>query len=301
MLHPQRVLPALKGNGLRQLRKLSGLKARPKAPVLGQSIDSVISRHAGLCRHLGELLPADFSLVEMEACEAGPGDCLATAALVLGLGARHVDLVELEPPVVNLKQNDVLKALHDQGFPVALDLIQELPQVALNTDKVGYHTTFMDNFVADRKYALVYSLCVGEHVENLETFFASCYRATKPGGINLHMIDLGGHGQFEDPVPPLDFQTYPDWLYGMMFPPFHRATRRFLGDYLRVIEKAGFIVEKLHRLREADAAYLQSIRPKLRNAARAVPLTELALIEFAVTLRRPGGIKDWCAIQGSNL
>ena len=72
-----------------------------------------------------------------------------------------------------------------------------------------------------------------------------------------------------------------------MFPPFHRATRRFLGDYLQVIEKTGFVVEKLHRLREADAAYLQSIRPKLRKAASAVPLNELALIEFAVTLRRP--------------
>ena len=72
-----------------------------------------------------------------------------------------------------------------------------------------------------------------------------------------------------------------------MFPPFSRATRRFLGDYLHVIEKTGFIVEKLHRLREADPAYLQAIRPKLRNAANAVPLNELALVEFAVTLRRP--------------
>ncbi len=42
MLHIKRVARALKGNAIRQVRILSGIKARPKAPVLAQSLENIV-------------------------------------------------------------------------------------------------------------------------------------------------------------------------------------------------------------------------------------------------------------------
>jgi len=287
ILHPFRVIRALKGSAIRLARKLSGLRARPKSPVLSGALSDIVTRHEELCRKLMMLLPENFPLSDTLVCEAGPGDCLATAATVLGLGAKRVDLVELQPPVLNTKQREVIAALDQLGIPVDPSVLLPGDPVQLNPEKLSYHTGFMDDFVSPEAYSLVYSFCVLEHVEDLNRFFQSCYNATEPGGINIHMIDLGGHGQFEDPLPPLDFQTYPDWLYSLMYPEFERATRRFLHEYLEVLKSTGFEIEKVHCFRKADSDYLAEIFPRLRSAARAIPLEELAVIEFAVVARKP--------------
>jgi SAM-dependent methyltransferase len=289
MLHFLKSLRALRGNIIRQIRTLSGIRARPKHQVLSQDIGHIFARHSMLCGQLQQLLPAGFPLTGITACEAGPGDCLATAALVLGLGASHVNLVETQPPVANEKQVEVLARLKAAGFPVDTDILKrEGNAIALNGEKASYHTMLMENYNGEKNCGLIYSFCVLEHVEDLAGFFSSCFRATKPGGINVHMIDIGGHGEFEDPVPPLDFQTYPDWFYGMMYPRNFRATRRFAGEYVRAMEAAGFTVETVHKLRTAEMDYVESIRPKLRAAARAVKPEDLAVIEFALVARRPG-------------
>ncbi|MGB8355499.1 MAG: methyltransferase domain-containing protein [Chthoniobacteraceae bacterium] len=287
MLHIKRVAQALKGNATRQIRILSGLKSRPRAPVLVQSLENIVDRHGKLCALLQSLIPRDFSMDGKIACEVGPGDCLANAALMLGLGASHVDLIEMQPAVVNAKQIQALETIRETKIPISMEIVDK-EKLVLNADKVSYQQSYMENYVANDRYDFVCSFNVGEHVEDLDGFFASCYRATRPGGINAHMIDLGGHGQFEDPLPPLDFQTYPDWLYGMMFPPYHRATRRFCNEHADACRKAGFELLEVVKLRTADSGYLKAIRPILRKAAQERDDDELSVIEFALIARKPG-------------
>lgn len=288
MLHPRKVLRALSGSAKRKLRILSGLKARPKSPVLDQGIARVVERNTKLCGTLQQLIGPEVALTGAMACEVGPGDCLATGALVLGLGAAHVDLVEHQPPFVNSMQLEALTALKNKGFPVELSIIRHKGNsYELNPDKATYHKVYMEDYSAADMYVLIFSLNVGEHVEDLGRFFSSCYRATAPGGYNLHMIDLGGHGELEDPTPPLDFQTYPDWLFNIMYPPFYRATRRFVSEYTAAATKAGFIVEKICELRIVEDIYLQEIRPKLRTGATGIPDDELRVIEFGLQARKP--------------
>ena len=99
----------------------------------------------------------------------------------------------------------------------------------------------------------------------------------------IHVVDLGGHGEFEDPVPPLDFQTYPDWLFAAMYPAHQRNTRRFLTDYRAAATRAGFRQIEIRPTRFADKAYLATIRPRLRAAARQQPIEDIAVIEFNLT------------------
>jgi hypothetical protein len=99
----------------------------------------------------------------------------------------------------------------------------------------------------------------------------------------IHVVDLGGHGEFEDPVPPLDFQTYPDWLFAAMYPTHQRNTRRFLSDYREAAAWAGFKQIDIRPTRTADSKYLTAIHPRLRAVARRQPIQDIAVIEFTLT------------------
>jgi len=283
MLHKRLVLQALKGNATRQTRILLGLKARPKAPILWRSIDEIVGFHTIICRRLASLLPAGLNLAGESVCEIGPGDCLASTAFFIAKGAAHVDLVELQPPVVNAKQLQVLTILKEQGFSISLDVITNSDTLKMNEQYVSYHRQHMENYEVVNQHGFLFSHNVMEHVEDLPSVFKAAYRALRPGGQMLHVVDLGGHDKFEDPIPPLDFQTYPDWLFGWMFPVHCRCTRRFLCDYRQAAEAAGFKQVEIRALRTADQAYVESIHKKLRPAARNQPKEDIAVIEFILS------------------
>ena len=103
----------------------------------------------------------------------------------------------------------------------------------------------------------------------------------------LHVVDLGGHHLFEDPLPPLDFQTYSDSLFAAMYPRYHRATRRPLAEHLAEARKPGFRLEPVQARRKADTAYLDELWPKLRPTMRAQPKEDVAVIEFALLAQKP--------------
>jgi len=107
MLHKLRVLKALKGNALRQTRILLGLKSRPKAPVLNQPVEKSSNAIRMICQRLVNLWPADFALAGASVCEIGPG-IASPPPPFLCQSAGHVDLVELQTPVLNEKQFRIL-------------------------------------------------------------------------------------------------------------------------------------------------------------------------------------------------
>jgi hypothetical protein len=284
MLHKIKVLRALKGNAIRQTRKLLRLKARPKAPILNQPVENIIERHSMICKRLADLWPQNFNLNGDSACEIGAGDCLASAAFFVAKGAGHVDLVELEPPVVNEKQFRILSALKEAGFPISLDIIcAREGGFILNKNYLSYFKDQMENYRVENQHGLVFSHHVLEHVEDLNAVFEISHRALHDGGRTIHVVDLGGHSEFEDPVPPLDFQTYPNWLFSAMYPVHHRNTRRFLADYKAAAVRAGFKQIEIRPTRVAEKPYLAAIRPRLREAARQQPTEDIAVIEFTLT------------------
>jgi SAM-dependent methyltransferase len=273
----------------RRIRTALRVPARVKPPpVLGQSLAQVVERHAWIARSVQKHAPPNLDLRGQAVCEVGAGDCLAASSLFLGLGASRVDIIEVEPPVVTEKQLQVLEALK-RDFPLDLTIVQKNGGLRLDESRVAYHRLYMENYNSVHAHQFIFSFSVLEHVEDLAGFYASCWRTLRPGGWMLHLIDLGGHELFEDPLPPLDFQTYPDWLYDWMFPRYHRATRRFLNDHVKAIGSAGFEVQKVTPTRTADDAYLDRLWPKLRPAAQARPREEFRVVEFAVLARKPLG------------
>ena len=285
MLHKRKVLTTLYYRLRREVRILLHIKPRVRPPpVLSQSLDSVVERHGWIARSLLDHMPPGYDFVGKNICEIGSGDCLAAAALFLGKGARHVDMIEIEPPYINEKQRLVLQELSKQGLPVDLSIINGTQSIDKN--RVAYHRCYMENFSGDQPHDFLFSFSVVEHVEDLSAFYASCRKTLKAGGWMLHVIDLGGHHLFEDPMPPLDFQTHPDWLFSMMYAPFGRATRRPLAEHVQTAKAAGFSVEPVQIRREVDSEYLEKIWPRLRTTMRNQPKSEVAVIEFALLARK---------------
>jgi hypothetical protein len=287
MLHKKRVARALYYSARRWLRIRFRLKpsSRPP-PVLGQPIENVIHRHAWIARTFLDNLPPELDLTNKRFGEVGPGDCLAMAGVALGMGATRVDMIEMCEPVVNEKQVQVLRALKVQKLPMDLSMIREGDPPQLDNQRVVYHRCFMEQFNAREEFDFIFSNSVVEHVEDLAGFHQSCRSALVKGGWALHIIDLGGHSEFEDPVPPLDFQTYSDLLFACMYPKYHRATRRFLSEHQNAFVRAGLVLERVKILRSADHTYMQALRPALRRAARQISPEELAPVEVAILARK---------------
>jgi hypothetical protein len=256
-------------------------------PVLSQPLEVVVERHGTIARAAMENMPAGVDLLGKNVCEAGSGDCLAAIALFLGMGARHVHVFEIADPVTNEKQLEVLSRLRAQGLPIDLGVIRN-KTMTLDTERVSFHKGYMEDFKGPAVVDFMFSFSVMEHVEDLDGFYRASHRIMTPGAQMLHMVDLGGHEVFEDPLPPLDFQTYSESLYNLMYLKYDRATRRFLDEHKAAVQRNGFKILNVKPTRTASEEYLNEVWPKLRPEARARSRAEVGVIEFALTARKVG-------------
>lgn len=277
-------LGALYGRLTSLTRSILGRKRKPASPVLALPMDQILERHAWICSVMREHLPDSHLWSGRKVCEAGAGDCLAAASMLLGLGASHVTIVEHGPPVTGSKQFDVLEKLRALGYPCDKTILNHQNQ--LNESKCSFFTSYMENFAGSCDCSLVYSICVGEHVEDLTAFFRSCYDTLTDGGEMMHYIDLGGHGIFEDPVPPLEMHRYGRITYGAIYPRYSRATRRFVSDYAKAASESGFHSISVSATRKADENYVRGILPHLKSHAVGTPEDELGVIEFVLHAKK---------------
>ena len=281
VLHKSKVARALWGNAQRQLRIALKRKPRPRVwPPNG--LESVIRHHTELVQRFVAQAPARWQFAGKTFCEIGPSDCLAVAGFLLGKGAARVDLVEPSPPVLHSLQRKVLEGVRQSGLALDTTFVRGERELQFDETRVSYHNSFMESLGFEDRYDYLFSFDVMEHVEDLHGFYSACRKVLKPDGQMFHSIDFSGHSEFEDPVPPLDYQTYPDWLYYLMYPPFHRTTRSFLSEHHQAMTSAGFIVDETKTVRRADNDYLARVWPRLRGRARALPMEEVAVLQAVV-------------------
>lgn len=205
---------------------------------------------------------------------------------MLGLGARHVHLIEhMTFPISHLHHQALVQTLAPDLPNRATILFADSPP-RLNPALATLHTGLLEKIYLPEPVDLVYSFDVLEHVENLDAFFSCCRRLLKPGGFSLHKFDLSGHEFFEDPVPPLDFQTYPRWLYRLMFPKYRRAVGNFADQFLEALKRHGLEMLEMIPLRAADPGYVRAIRPRLRKEARTRQDDILGFLDLVVLSKR---------------
>lgn len=262
----------------------------PRPPVHwsgGTGLDRMTAYYEELCRRVLTVIPR-AEVVDRKVCEIGPGSSLALADMMCGLGARHVDLYEPRENLLTALDVRILERLRDAGLPNQCQVVTPAPgSPLLNASLVTVRRAYWEGGTDSDRYGMIYSVQVLEHVEDLNAFMKRCFEALEPGGTCVHLVDLGGHDAFEDPMPPLDFQRYPDWLWRCMYPPYERVTRRFLPEYETAVIAAGFKKPDVVILRRVDDGYLKAVRPLLRTAAASISDEALSIVEFLLVCRKP--------------
>jgi SAM-dependent methyltransferase len=264
-----------------------GIRGRPTNRVMHAGMDQAVERYTRICRTLLAHIPNPEFLQGAVASEIGCGDCFAAADMILGLGAKHVHLVEFLPLELTKENQKALQALVGKdGLPNRGELFDtdETPQ--LNAEKATYHQGFLENIKIPQKVDFLYSFDVLEHVEDLEGFFSYCGEVVRPGGTMVHKFDLSGHGLFEDPMPPLDFQTFPRWLFDFIFPKYHRAVGNFADQFVDAMKLHGFGDIEIVPIRVADPEYLEAIWPHLRKDARSRSRDTIKLLDLVVIAKK---------------
>jgi SAM-dependent methyltransferase len=286
-LHPKAALKtSIFGHQLKLKTALRLPKKQTKF-VLDFGLDQAVDRYARICRTLLANIPDPSRLQGAVASEIGCGDCFAAADMMLGLGAKHVHLVEFEPLKFSSVHRDALhKLIGHEGLPNRGDILANDEPPRLDPEKVSYHQGLLENLKLPEKVDLLYSFDVLEHVEDLDGFFAYCGEVVKPGGVMVHKFDLSGHGLFEDPMPPLDFQTFPRWLFDLIFPKYARAVGNFADEFIAVMERNGFTDFEIVPIRTAEPEYLDAVWPHLRKEARERTKEIVSLLDLVVVARR---------------
>lgn len=260
---------------------------KPVSRVMHAGMDQAVSRYTRICQTILEHIPDKSKLEGAIVAEIGFGDCFASADMMLGLGAKHVHLVEYLPLELTAENRKALAQVADNpSLPNRCELIPSDDPLGLDPHKATYHQGYLEDLEVPENVDFLYSFDVLEHVEDLDGFFAFCEKAVKPGGIMMHKFDLSGHGLFEDPMPPLDFQVFPTWLFNLIFVKYLRAVGRFEDEFRISMEKHGFTVESVIPIRIADEAYLKEIWPHLRKEARDRPFDKVALLDLIVVARK---------------
>jgi SAM-dependent methyltransferase len=266
------------------VRNVFGFKGTKFSGEKLVNAESVRDRHLRICQILHHQIQAVAGGRKDVACEIGAGDCLASADLLLGSGFQKVYIVEKPSPSLAGEQVALLREIAGQAdLPNQLDVLSPEDPCRLNSQRVVLLDKYFEDTTLPEPVDLIVSFDVLEHVEDLPAFFRNCHQALREGGVMIHKFDLSGHSLLEDPIPPLDFQTYPDWLYQLMHPKYSRAVRNFIDAFTGEIQRQGFHNLQITPIRKADADYVAEIRPHLRTAARHLSSDDLAILDVVIT------------------
>lgn len=224
--------------------------------------------------------------------EYGPGDLPGVSVLMLAYGARRVFCVD-RFPLVKLSSFAVatLKHLFESLPPAAAERARAAlncpnnPALGFHPDRLNYRVA-RDGLCGLRGEAdVVFSRAVLEHVNDLPATFADMAAALKPGGVAVHLVDLKSHGLHQR--TPLDFLTWPTWLWSLMYSAKGVPNRWRIDCYRAELQRAGLELRLLRSTGEYTPAEIAAVRHDLAQEFRGLSDGELACKGFWLVCGKP--------------
>ncbi|HEX9927111.1 MAG TPA: methyltransferase domain-containing protein [Pyrinomonadaceae bacterium] len=220
---------------------------RPRAGAFFTGADEELERYAFLGLNL---LQKYVGTVEgKHVCEIGAGDYLTSGLAILAAGAASYTVIDRFPgDYTGATAKDWYRGIEDNWsrfYPEiawAKDLrAADFPEKY--SDRIELIREPIETAKPGKKYDIVCSFQVGEHISNLESFAEINKRLLKPDGIALHRVDFGPHDcwfQYED---PLTFLQFPDNLWRLTGSNRGTPNRLRHHEFMNAFEKAGLAVE----------------------------------------------------------
>lgn len=224
--------------------------------------------------------------------EYGPGDVPGVALFMLAHGAERVTCVDRFPLVQNSPTHlRIIECILQRLDPDARSRAEACfnspgePASGLRRDRLEYLVRPKGESGLQDCVDFAYSRAVLEHVNDLASTFQDIYRALKPGAMTVHQVDLKSHGLHRE--NPLDFLTWPVWLWHLMYSGKGVPNRWRIDRYREVIEQAGLEVIHLESTLLAEPADIDEIRPYLARPFKALSDEELSWLGFWLVARKP--------------
>lgn len=237
-------------------------------------------------------LSAPAALAGRSVLEYGPGDVLGVAMLFVAFGADSVTCVdryplarggELAAQVLSVLLESLPAAARSRGatcFRRAGDV-----RSGLARNRIRYEVR-PDGLLNERApMGLVVSRAVLEHVNDLPAIFRDMRIALAPDGTAVHLVDLKSHGLHRR--NPLDFLTWPEWLWALMYSHKGVPNRERPGAYREAARSAGLEIVAMTPTGRARTEDLAEVRPRLAAAFRDLSDDELSWLGFWLKCR-PG-------------
>ena len=195
----------------------------------------------------GGLTPA--ALRGRRVLEIGPGETIGVALRFIGAGAAQVTAVDKFVP---LQTSDFHRELYrslsgqfdDDGRRDIADAIDLRDGVRLNPERLSYQYKSIDAAAAEIAPAsvdVIVSNAVLEEIYDLDGTFAALDRVLKPGGRQVHVIDLRVYGMFSKyGFHPLEFLNVSDRFYPYMVGASGQPNRRLIDYYRRTFGALGY-------------------------------------------------------------
>ncbi len=296
--HLKRIIKALTTNQIARLApslyiKLTRQTGRGSEE---ESVEQIASYFNNCFAEYFELIPADTNNIESylagkNVLEYGPGDVPAVAVLMIAHGAERVTCVDRFPMLSLSEKNttvlyhlinslpDEKKKRAESCFKIAGD-----PSSGFDADRITYLVHPRGLSGLKEKADLIISRAVLEHVNDLNETFADMRNALLPEGVAVHLVDLRSHGLHM--VNPLDFLTWPEMLYAMMYSQKGVPNRLRIDSYREAIKKNGLKQILMKPVLSADPKDINEVRPHLAKPFYHISDDDLMCLSFWLVLSR---------------
>lgn len=182
-------------------------------------------------------------------CEIGAGDFLTSGLGILAAGASNYAVIDRFPGnYYGAEAKKWYRAIEENWsrfYPeIAWDgglRAEDFPEKY--SERLDLTAEPIETADTKRKFEIVCSFQVGEHVSDIEAYAQIHRRILQDDGVALHRVDYGPHDCWSDYRDPLTFLRFSDKVWDLTRTNRGTPNRRRHHEFMAAFERAGLNVE----------------------------------------------------------
>ena len=251
---------------------------------IDRSVNYVLEVVSAWQKALAEYTGTVYPLKDKSVIEFGPGPDLGTGFIILALGARDylaVDKNELIAKTSERFYEELFRRLSD--YPAherALEVYNRFQTCGFG-DCFDYKVAPLSSLqdLSFRKFDVVVSQAVLEHLENVEEVFAGLRDYLNLNAVMIHEVDLATHTRWIRDLDPLNLLRYSDRIYNLLR--FNGSPNRLrMSDYRKMLKGLGYGNIETHPIQTLNVQYLERAKFLLNKRFQSYSDEDLKVRSF---------------------